>query len=91
LLRRRQIDGFPFRRQFPVGPYFADFFCIRARLAVEIDGAFHVGRSRSDRLRDTFFRGRGIRVLRIADTVVMNHPERALDMIRAALTSPPYS
>jgi very-short-patch-repair endonuclease len=29
-LRRRQIDGFQFRRQFPIGPYFADFFCVHA-------------------------------------------------------------
>jgi hypothetical protein len=32
-LRRRQLDGHCFRRQRPVGPYFADFFCVAAKLA----------------------------------------------------------
>jgi very-short-patch-repair endonuclease len=39
-LRRRQIEGFHFRRQHPLGPYVLDFYCHRARLAVEIDGYF---------------------------------------------------
>jgi len=85
LLRRHQIDGFLFRRQFPVGPYFADFFCMQARFAIEIDGASHLGRSRRDRLRDTFFRRRGILVLRLPDTLVIKHPEHALTLIRAAI------
>src|SRR5437660_9187294 len=40
-LRRRQLAGFKFRRQLPIGPYFADFACLSARLVVEIDGEFH--------------------------------------------------
>jgi len=30
-----------FRRQQPIGPYFVDFYCHAARLAVEIDGPVH--------------------------------------------------
>ena len=30
-----------FRRQQPIGPYFVDFYCNAARLAVEIDGPAH--------------------------------------------------
>ena len=85
LLRRRQVDGFRFRRQFPVGPYFADFFCPAARLAVELDGDSHVARERKDRLRDTFFRRRGIIVLRIPNRVVLDQPNRVVDLIRHAL------
>src|SRR5579872_4949548 len=40
-LRRKQIDGMRFRRQFPLGPYFGDFVCLPARLVVEIDGSQH--------------------------------------------------
>ena len=40
-LRGRQVGGYKFRRQVPIGPYFADFFCPLARLVVEIDGEGH--------------------------------------------------
>lgn len=85
LLRKRQIDGFQFRRQFPIGPYFADFFCVTARLAVEVDGESHRGRERRDRLRDTFFRRRGIAVLRFSNDHVEERSQRVIDTIRAAL------
>lgn len=84
-LRRRQIDAFQFRRQYPVGPYFADFFCVHARLAVEVDGESHRGRERRDRLRDTFFRRRGITVLRFTNDQVEEDTVRVIDAIRAAL------
>ena len=84
-LRRRQIDGFQFRRQYPIGPYFADFFCVCAKLAFELDGASHAGRERRERLRDTFFRKRGILVLRLSNDDALNRPAAALAQIRAAL------
>jgi very-short-patch-repair endonuclease len=30
-----------FRRQHPIGPYVLYFYCAKAKLAVEIDGASH--------------------------------------------------
>lgn len=33
-LRRRQLAGFRFRRQMPLGGYIADFVCLEARLIV---------------------------------------------------------
>ena len=40
-LRNRQLAGFKFRRQHPVGPFFADFACVEAQLVVEVDGGQH--------------------------------------------------
>ena len=40
-LRRRQLDGFKFRRQLPVGPYIVDFVCLSERLVIEVDGPSH--------------------------------------------------
>jgi very-short-patch-repair endonuclease len=37
-LRERKSGTPVFRRQHPIGPYVLDFFCAKARLAVEIDG-----------------------------------------------------
>lgn len=40
-LRRRQVAGFRFRRQVPIGPYVADFACSDRKLVIEVDGATH--------------------------------------------------
>ncbi len=32
VLRRKNLAGFRFRRQHPIGPYIADFFCPAAKL-----------------------------------------------------------
>jgi very-short-patch-repair endonuclease len=41
LLRSRQLAGYKFRRQLPIGPYIADFACFASRLVVELDGGQH--------------------------------------------------
>ncbi|HKX36038.1 MAG TPA: DUF559 domain-containing protein [Rhizorhapis sp.] len=41
LLKQKQLNGLRFRRQFPLGPFFADFVCLPARLVVEVDGSQH--------------------------------------------------
>jgi very-short-patch-repair endonuclease len=40
-LRPRQPGGPRIRRQHPIGPYIADFYCADARLVIEIDGWGH--------------------------------------------------
>jgi very-short-patch-repair endonuclease len=37
-LRARSPGAPAFRRQHPIGPYVLDFYCAKARFAVEIDG-----------------------------------------------------
>jgi len=61
-LRRRQLAGFKFRRQLPIGPYFADFACLSARLVVEIDGEFH--NEVSDQRKTAYLESQGFRVMR---------------------------
>jgi very-short-patch-repair endonuclease len=90
-LRRQQLEGLYFRRQAPVGPYFADFICNAVRLAIEIDGASHHGRQRRDRIRDTFFQRRGITVLRFTNEQVLANTATVLDHIRTSLRElPPH-
>jgi len=57
-LRRNQI-GFHFRRQAPVGPYFLDFYCAKARLCIEVDGDLHAQRSAEDRQRELYLQQLG--------------------------------
>jgi very-short-patch-repair endonuclease len=63
-LRNRQIAGYKFRRQVPIGPYFADFLCLSARLVIEVDGAEHHGRE-SDLRKTAYLEAHGYRVLRV--------------------------
>jgi very-short-patch-repair endonuclease len=62
-LRNRQLTGLKFRRQVPLGPYIADFYCPSARLVIEIDGATHADPA-IDRDRDAWMLKNDIRVLR---------------------------
>lgn len=64
LLRAHQLAGFGFRRQHPIGPYFADFACPAGRLIVELDGNSHEGREQSDANRDETLREMGWTTLR---------------------------
>src|SRR3546814_9850940 len=41
--------GLKFRKQHPIGPYVADFYCSRAHLVVEVDGEAHERGDRQDR------------------------------------------
>ncbi|NDP63275.1 MAG: endonuclease domain-containing protein, partial [Polaromonas sp.] len=40
-LRSRQLGNLKFRRQRPIGPYFADFACLETGLVIELDGGQH--------------------------------------------------
>ena len=66
LLRDRRFAGFKFRRQYPCGIYFLDFYCTLARLAVELDGGGHgfPDQRTKDETRNQFLAGQGIKVLR---------------------------
>jgi very-short-patch-repair endonuclease len=40
-LRARRLSGLKFRRQHPIPPNVADFYCEAAKLVVEVDGSQH--------------------------------------------------
>jgi very-short-patch-repair endonuclease len=87
-LRERSEDAPVFRRQHPVGPYVADFFCAAARLVVEVDGAIHAeeAQRRHDERRDAYLRGLGLRVIRVTGAEVMADPDTCTDgIVRTAL------
>ncbi len=66
LLRDRRFADFKFRRQFPCGIYFLDFYCVSAKLAVELDGGGHgfPDQRARDEVRNQFLASQGIKVLR---------------------------
>jgi very-short-patch-repair endonuclease len=58
-LRRRQLNGFKFRRQRQIGRYVRDFVCLEASVVIELDGSQHVRQSRYDDQRDAFLKSNG--------------------------------
>ena len=80
-LRRRQLRGYRFRRQVPIGNYIADFVCIEARLIIEVDGSQHETRRTYDEQRTRYLEQRGFRILRIWDNQVFTEMQPALEAI----------
>ena len=70
-LLRRSPGGVGFRRQHPVGPYVADFYCPAAKLVIEIDGLIHDFTVERDEVRDEYMRALGLDILRIPASEVV--------------------
>jgi very-short-patch-repair endonuclease len=51
-LSRRQMDGFKFRRQQPIGKYVVDFVTFDKKLVIELDGGQHKIKKDEDKKRD---------------------------------------
>jgi BirA family biotin operon repressor/biotin-[acetyl-CoA-carboxylase] ligase len=87
-LRNHQLGGLKFRRQVPLGPYIADFYCATAHLVIELDGISHIDAAR-DVVRDKWMGQHGIRVLRISNREVLADLEFVLVAIEQAARRPP--
>ena len=87
---RASKKGVKFRRQHPIGPYVADFYCNAAKLVIEIVGEAHDRGDRPGRdiVRDAAMRKGGYAVLRIAAADVLTDMEGVILTIRAAAESP---
>ena len=83
-LKARGLDGHKFVRQFPIGPYFADFLHCGKKLVVEIDGSQHVDCAR-DRVRDEYMRDAGYSVIRFWSADVLKNRDAVCETILAAL------
>ena len=86
-LRDRQLEGFKFRRQQPVGRYVVDFVNLEKKVVIELDGGQHAV-DPSDKMRDEWLRGEGYEVLRFWDNQVFSNLEGVLEKIRDALLTP---
>jgi len=82
-LRNRQVGGWKFRRQHPVGNYFADFACVEARLIVELDGGQHFepDAERADKHRTAALEMRGFAVLRFDNRQALAETDAVLTAI----------
>jgi very-short-patch-repair endonuclease len=87
-LRRKQVDGWRFRRQHVFDRFIVDFYCPSARLVIEVDGPIHDQQREYDALRTEFLESLGLRVLRFENEDVFQNIEGVLTVIGEALTTP---
>jgi very-short-patch-repair endonuclease len=82
-LRRGQLRGLRFRRQHPIGPYFADFICLPIRLVIEVDGATHLDAAQIDHdvARSRWLAAEGYRVIRFWNLDVLTNMDRVIERI----------
>jgi len=88
LIRDRRIHGAKFRRQHPIGPYFADFACVSRRLVIEIDGEHHTYQIEADAFRTAAMEQLGWRVVRFWANEVVANPEGIWTEIEQVLIVP---
>lgn len=83
-LRALKPLGLHFRRQVPLGRYYADFACHHPRLIIEIDGPTHVD-AEYDAARDDFIKSEGYRVLRVSNEDVLRNVDGVVKTVLAAI------
>jgi very-short-patch-repair endonuclease len=80
-LRLRQIEGYKFRRQQPIGEYIVDFVCFEKRLIVEVDGGQHAEEIAYDSKRDEWLKSQGFSILRFWNHQVSKEIEAVKERI----------
>jgi very-short-patch-repair endonuclease len=85
VLKARQLAGHKFTRQFPIGPYVADFACREAFLVIELDGSQHQDNADYDQRRDVYMLQNGYSVLRVPSASALNGLNGLCETILAAL------
>lgn len=80
---QKGINGYKFRRQHPINKYIADFFCLKAKLIVEIDGSIHYKNEvkENDLIRQKDLENLGYTIIRFSNFDINNRIEKVLDTI----------
>ena len=88
-LRLLRPQGLHFRRQVPIAGYIVDFACLRARLAIEVDGEHHGfdGHRRYDAGRDAALSAAGLHVIRFWNNEINANVEAVVETIFHAATT----
>lgn len=87
-LRNRQLEGFKFRRQQPIGTYIVDFINFEKGIVIEIDGGQHALLKDKDKQRDAWLNEEGFKVLRFWNNDVFENLDGILQVIRNRLITP---
>jgi very-short-patch-repair endonuclease len=80
ILRSRKLCGHKFRRQYPVGGFILDFYCVKSKLGVEADGGQHAEPEGelADQLRTERLNALGVRVIRFSDVDILKDTDAVI-------------
>lgn len=86
-LKQMDVPGGHFRRQAPMGPYFADFVHCAAKLVIELDGGQHglPGLAERDARRTAYLEAQGFRVLRFWNHELTDNLDGVVETIFRAI------
>ncbi len=86
-VRKKQLDGFRFRRQYVVGIYIADFACVAEKMIVEVDGETHSTNVElsHDKRRTQYLESQNWKVIRYSNESVFKDIDNVLEDIYAHL------
>jgi very-short-patch-repair endonuclease len=85
---RQGFPGLRFRRQHPIGIYFADFACPSQKLVIEIDGSQHMSQIEADEHRTAALARHGYRVIRFWSNEVLQNIDGVFRVIEEELKRP---
>ena len=77
-IKSRQLFGYQFTRQKPIGEYIVDFYCSKLKLVIEIDGITHNDREENDIIRQKKLESLGLTVIRFDGNTVISNTEGVL-------------
>lgn len=71
-LRAKQVKGYQFMRQKPIGKYIVDFYCSKLKLVIELDGYSHASEEahKKDMVRQKNLEALGLTVVRFSNQEV---------------------
>jgi len=86
-LRNRQLEGYKFLRQAPIGPYIADFVCREKKLVIELDGWTHStpAELQYDSVRTVYLESEAYRVIRFDNAEALEGMDQLLILVLEAL------
>ncbi len=84
---RNRAQKVKFRRQHPIGEFIVDFYCDQVKLCIEVDGPTHFTASQieSDKLRTTFLKEKGCKILRFTNTEIQDQMDLVLEQINQTI------
>jgi very-short-patch-repair endonuclease len=80
-LKQKQMLGYDFHRQRPIGNHIVDFICPELDLVIEVDGSSHNDRLEVDHLRQSELEQLGLSVLRFLERDIKCNPAGVLKAI----------
>ena len=87
VLSAKQMKGYTFNRQRPLGNYIADFVCKELKIVIELDGISHLFEEvqEKDREKENYLNGLGYVVLRFSDEEVLKDMRNVIRVIECVV------